>query len=120
MASGANRARILLCGALVLGCLCLWQLAGATSSFFSDKVLAEQKYARCLEKIELQAAIETKPSTRRNQIWPCWHQQRAVKQYAENGALLASLTPPKNKESGFYLAILLVLSLAGFAALKQR
>ena len=120
MASGANRARILLCGALVLGCLCLWQLAGAASSFFADKALAEQKYARCLEKIELQAAIETKPSARRNQIWPCWHQQLAVKQYAENGALFVSLTPPNDRESGFYLATLLALSLAGFAVLKQR
>jgi hypothetical protein len=106
--------------ALLLASLCLWQLAESGSEFFADKALAEQKYARCLEKIELQAASEKHPSTRRNQIWPCWHQQLAVKEYAKNGALLASLTPTNGKERGFYLATLLALSLAGFAVLKQR
>jgi hypothetical protein len=116
----ANRARLVLFGALLLAGFCLWQLAEAASEFFADKALAEQKYTRCLEKIERQVAIEKNPSTRRSQIWPCWHQQLAVKQYAENGALFVSLTPPNDRESGFYLATLLALSLAGFAVLKQR
>lgn len=120
MAGSANRAKTMLFGALLVGSLCLWQLAGAASAFFADKALAERKYALCLEKIERQAAIEKHPSTRRQQIWPCWHQQLAVKQYRQNGALFASLTPPNDKESGFYLATLLVLSLTGLAALKQR
>ena len=120
MAVRANRARVVLFGGLLVGSVCLWQLAEAASAFFADRALAEQKYALCLEKIEQQAAIERHPSTRRQQIWPCWHQQLAVKQYRQNGALFASLTPPNDKESGFYLATLLVLSLTGLAALKQR
>ena len=90
------------------------------SAFFDEKALAEQKYARCLEKIELQAAIETNRPSARSQIWPCWHQQLTVKRYTEKGALIASLTPPNDKESGFYVATLLVLAMAGLGALKQR
>ena len=58
MTGSANRARLVLFGALLLAGFCLWQLAEAASEFFADKALAEQKYTRCLEKIERQAAIE--------------------------------------------------------------
>lgn len=120
MDGNINRSRIALICALALGGICLWQLNESVSAFFDEKALAEQKYARCLEKIELQAAIETNRPSARNQIWPCWHQQLTVKRYTEKGALIASLTPPNDKESGFYVATLFVLAMAGLGALKQR
>lgn len=120
MDGNVNRSRIALICALALGGICLWQLNASVSAFFTEKALAEQKYARCLEKIELQASLEKNRSSARNQIWPCWHQQLTAKRYTERGALFTSLTPPNDKESGFYFAILLILAVAGLGALKQR
>ena len=51
MTGSANRARLVLFGALLLAGFCLWQLAETASEFFADKALAEQKYTRCLEKM---------------------------------------------------------------------
>ena len=120
MDGNVNRARIALACALLLGGICLWQLAESMFGFYADKSLAEQRYASCLEKIELQAATQQDRSAARNQIWPCWHQQLAANQYNKKGALFVSLMPPKDKESGLYLATLLILSLVGLAARKKR
>ena len=98
------------------------------STFYEQKLSAQDKYGSCLAKIEQQAAISAdqsiKPPTARTGIWPCFHQQIAASKFTKDGAFAKRLLNPSRDAKVLHLATLLAWLLLGIALasslLKQR
>ena len=89
------------------------------STFYEQKLSAQDKYGSCLAKIEQQAAMSAdqsiKSQTARTGIWPCFHQQIAASKFTKDGAFAKRLLNASRDAKVVHLATLLAWLALGIA-----